>query len=101
MGQGLPLATIGGDLGQHYHFANGPGLKRRSTTQAVELEALCDKFCLSTRKHAFLWDTISRIQLELETRDLSDPSGKAGCDVLAQLSRGARTLPELKFKDDD
>jgi hypothetical protein len=75
MGWGLPLATIGGDLGQQYHFANGPGLEREDRqSKAIELEALCDKFYLPTRKQVgFLGDISSGTQLELETRDLSDP----------------------------
>jgi DNA-binding XRE family transcriptional regulator len=44
----------------------------RDNLKAVELEALSDKFYLATCKHVeFFRDKLSRIQRELETRDLS------------------------------
>ena len=71
--------------------------------KAVELEALYDKFYLSTRKQVeFFGDILSRIQRELETRDLSSVSTEKLFAMYAHFYREAeRALPELTFRNED
>lgn len=71
--------------------------------RAVELEALYDKFCLSTRKQVeFLGDILNRIQRELETRDLSEVPTEKLFALYAHFYREAQhALPELTFRNDD
>jgi hypothetical protein len=62
-----------------------------------------DKYCLSVRKKVeFFGDVLSRIQRELETRDLSSISTEKLFAMYALFYREAqRELPELTFKDDE
>jgi len=71
--------------------------------RAVELEALYDKFYLSTRRQVeFFGDTLSRIQRELETRDLSSIPTEKLFTMYAHFYREAQhALPELTFRNDD
>jgi len=74
-GYGLPLAKIAAEIGvSKTTLINWDrDLKEEiDNLKAVELEALYDKIYLSTRKQVeFFGDILSRIQRELETRDLS------------------------------
>jgi hypothetical protein len=69
---------------------------------AIELEAMYDKYDLSTRKKVeFFGDVLSRIQRELETRDLSSISTEKLFAMYAHFYRQAQhTLPEITFRDD-
>lgn len=71
--------------------------------RAVELEAMYDKYDLSTRKKVeFFGDILSRIQRELETRDLSSISTEKLFVMYAHFYREAKhTLPEIAFRDED
>jgi hypothetical protein len=70
--------------------------------RAVELDAMYDKYDLSTRKKVeFFGDILSRIQRELETRDLSSISTEKLFAMYAHFYREAQhTLPEIAFRDE-
>jgi len=73
--------------------------------RAMELEALYDKYDLSTRKRVeFFGDVLSRIQRELETRDwdLSRVSTEKLFAMYAHFYREAHnTLPKITFSDEE
>jgi transcriptional regulator with XRE-family HTH domain len=71
--------------------------------RALELEAMYDKYHLSTRKRVeFFGNTLSRIQCELETRELSEIPTEKLFAVYAHFYREAQhALPELAFRNDD
>ena len=62
-----------------------------------------DKYDLSTRKKVeFFGDVLSRIQRELETRDLSSIPTEKLFAMYAHFYREAQhALPELTFRNDD
>jgi transcriptional regulator with XRE-family HTH domain len=105
-GQGLPLAKIAAEIGvSKTTLINWDrDLKEEiDNLKAVELEALYDKFYLSTRKQVeFFGDILSRIQRELETRELSDVPTEKLFAMYAHFYREAQhALPELTFRNDD
>ena len=105
-GQGLPLAKIAAEIGvSKTTLINWDrDLKEDiDNLKAVELEAMYDKFYLSTRKQVeFFGDILSRIQREIETRDLSEISTEKLFAMYAHFYREAeRALPELTFRSDD
>lgn len=71
--------------------------------RAMELEVLYDKYYLSMRKKVeFLGDVLSRIQGELETRDLSTiPTDKLFAMYAHFYQEAQRALPELTFRNED
>jgi hypothetical protein len=71
--------------------------------RAMELEAMYDKYHLSTRKKVeFFGDILSRIQRELETRELSEIPTEKLFAMYAHFYREAQhALPELTFRNDD
>ena len=105
-GQGLSLAAIAAEIG-----VSKPTLinwerdlkERIDNVQAVELEAMYDKCCLSVRKRVeFFWQALSRIRSELEKRDLSTISTEKLFAMYAHFDREAQhALPELTFRNDD
>jgi len=74
-GQGLPLAKIASEINvSKTTLINWERDFREEidNLQAMELEAMCDKYYLSVRKKVeFFGDVLNRIRGELETRDLS------------------------------
>ena len=70
--------------------------------RAIELEAMYDKFDLSTRKKVeFFGDVLSKIQRELETRDLSSiPTEKLFAMYAHFYKEAQHTLPEIKFRSE-
>ena len=70
--------------------------------KAVELEALWDKFYLSTQHVEFFGDILSRIQRELETRELSEsPAEKLFATYTLFYQEALHALPELTCHSDD
>ena len=71
--------------------------------QAMELEAMYDKYYLSVRKKVeFFGDVLNRIQSELETRDLSTISTEKLFAMYAHFYQEAqRALPDITFKDEE
>ena len=69
----------------------------------MELEALYDKYYLSVRKKVeFFGDVLSRIQGELEARDLSTiPTDKLFAIYAHFYLETQRALPELTFRNED
>ena len=69
----------------------------------MELEALYDRYYLSVRKKVeFFGDVLSRIQGELETRDLSTiPTEKLFAMYAHFYQEAQRALPELAFRNED
>ncbi|MGZ4853372.1 MAG: hypothetical protein ACXV3D_09335 [Halobacteriota archaeon] len=105
-GQGLPLAKIAAEIGvSKTTLINWDrDLKEKiDNLRAVELEALYDKFYLSTLKQVeFFGDILNRIQRELETRDLSELPTEKLFAMYAHFYREAQhALPELMFRSDD
>ncbi|MGZ4892157.1 MAG: hypothetical protein ACXV2B_07865 [Halobacteriota archaeon] len=105
-GQGLPLAKIAAEIGvSKTTLINWDrDLKEKiDNRRAVELEALYDKFYLSTLKQVeFFGDILNRIQRELETRDLSELPTEKLFAMYAHFYREAQhALPELMFRSDD
>jgi transcriptional regulator with XRE-family HTH domain len=105
-GQGLPLAKIAAEIGvSKTTLINWDrDLKEEiDNLKAVELEAMYDKFYLSTRKQVeFFGDILSRIQRELETRDLTELPTEKLFAMCAHFYREAQhALPELTFRSDD
>src|SRR5674536_2607 len=104
-GQGLPLARIAAEIN-----VSKPTLinwehdfkEEIDNLQAVELEAMYDKYYLSVRKKVeFFGDVLNRIQSELETRDLSTISTEKLFAMYAHFYQEAqRALPDIKFKDE-
>ena len=104
--QGLPLAKIADEIN-----VSKPTLinwdkefkEEIDNLRAMELEALYDKYDLSTRKKVeFFGDVLSRIQRELETRDLSSVSTEKLFAMYAHFYREAqRTLPAITFSDEN
>ena len=70
--------------------------------RAIELEAMYNKFDLSTRKKVeFFGDVLSKIQRELETRDLSSIPTEKLFAMYAHFYREAQhTLPKIEFRDE-
>jgi len=105
-GQGLPLKRIADEIGvSKTTLVNcEQDLKEQiDNLRAMELEALYDKYYLSTRKKVeFFGDVLSRIQGELETRDLSTIPTEKLFAMYAHFYREAQhALPELTFRNDD
>ena len=105
-GQGLPLKRIADEIGvSKTTLVNWEqDLKEQiDNLRAMELEALYDKYYLSTRKKVeFFGDVLSRIQGELETRDLSTIPTEKLFAMYAHFYREAQhALPELTFRNDD
>jgi len=105
-GQGLPLKRIADEIGvSKTTLVNWEqDLKEQiDNLRAMELEALYDKYYLSTRKKVeFFGDVLSRIQGELETRDLSTIPTEKLFAMYAHFYREAQhALPELTFRSDD
>ena len=104
-GQGLPLARIAAEIN-----VSKPTLinwehdfrEEIDNAQAMELEAMYDKYFLSVRKKVeFFGDVLNRIQSELETRDLSTISTEKLFAMYAHFYQEAqRALPEIRFKDE-
>jgi len=104
--QGLPFAKIAAELNvSKTALINWERdfKEEIDNLRAIELEAMYDKYCLSVRKKVeFFGDVLSRIQRELETRDLSSISTEKLFAMYAHFYREAqRELPELTFKDDE
>ena len=91
-GQGLPLKRIADEIGvSKTTLVNWEqDLKEQiDNLRAMELEALYDKYYLSTRKKVeFFGDVLSRIQGELETRDFQLSRRRSCSRCRALLSRG-------------
>jgi transcriptional regulator with XRE-family HTH domain len=105
-GQGLPLMRIADEIGvSKTTLVNWEQeLKEQiDNLRALELEALYDKYYLSVRKKVeFFGDVLSRIQGELETRDLSTiPTDKLFAMYAHFYQEAQRTLPELTFRSED
>lgn len=105
-GHGVPLAKIAVELEvSKTTLVNWERDLREEidNLRAVEFEEMHDKFYLSSRKRVeFFGHILSRIQHELETRDLSEiPTDKLFA-MYAHFHREAeRALPELMFRSDD
>jgi transcriptional regulator with XRE-family HTH domain len=104
--QGLPLAKIATEIGVSKTTLiswDREFKEEIDNLRAVELEALYDKYDLSTRKKVeFFGDVLSRIQRELETRDLSSIPTEKLFAMYAHFYREAQhALPELTFRNDD
>ena len=104
--QGLPLAKIAAELqvSKNTLVTWGQDLSMEiANLEAMELEAMYDKYRLSTRKQVeFFGETLSRIQAELETRDLSDVSTEKLFGMYAHFYQEAqRVLPKLVFRSED
>jgi transcriptional regulator with XRE-family HTH domain len=104
--QGLPLARIAAEIKvSKTTLVNWEGdLKEQiDNLRAMELEAMYDKYHLSTRKKVeFFGDILSRIQRELETRELSEIPTEKLFAMYAHFYREAQhALPELTFRNDD
>ena len=104
--QGLPLAKIAAKIGaSKTTLVNWEREFKEEVDnlRAMELEALYDQYYLSTRKKVeFFGDTLGRIQLELETRNLSDIPTEKLFAMYAHFYREAeRALPELMFRTDE
>jgi transcriptional regulator with XRE-family HTH domain len=104
-GQGLPLKRIADEIGvSKTTLVNWEqDLKEQiDNLRAMELEALYDKYYLSVRKKVeFFGDVLSRIQSELETRDLSTiPTDKLFAMYAHFYQEAQRALPELTFRND-
>jgi hypothetical protein len=71
--------------------------------KAVELAAMYDKCYLSTREQVeFFGDMLSRIQRELETRELSEVSAEKLFAMYAHFWREAQhALPTITFRDEE
>jgi transcriptional regulator with XRE-family HTH domain len=104
--QGLPLAKISAEINVskttlinwEHDF-----IEEIDNLRAVELEAMYDQYCLSVRKKVeFFGDVLSRIQRELETRDLSSIPTEKLFAMYAHFYREAQhALPEIRFRDED
>jgi transcriptional regulator with XRE-family HTH domain len=104
--QGLPLAKIAAEIKVSKTTLinwDRDFKEEIDNLRAVELEAMYDKYDLSTRKKVeFFGDVLSRIQRELETRDLSSIPTEKLFTMYAHFYREARhTLPEIKFNDEN
>jgi transcriptional regulator with XRE-family HTH domain len=104
--KGLPLAKIAAEIKvSKTTLVNWEGdLKEQiDNLRAMELEAMYDKYHLSTRKKVeFFGDILSRIQRELETRELSEIPTEKLFAMYAHFYREAQhALPELTFRNDD
>jgi len=100
--QGLPLAKIATEIGVSKTTLiswDREFKEEIDNLRAVELEALYDKYDLSTRKKVeFFGDVLSRIQRELETRDLSSIPTEKLFAMYAHFYREAQhALLELKL----
>jgi len=105
-GQGLPLKSIADELGvSKTTLVNWEqDLKEQvDNVRAMELEASYDRYYLSVRKKVeFFGDVLSRIQGELETRDLSTILTDKLFAIYAHIYRQAqREWPVLTFRNDD
>jgi len=106
LAKGLPLAKIAAEIKvSKTTLVNWEGdLKEQiDNLRAMELEAMYDKYHLSTRKKVeFFGDILSRIQRELETRELSEIPTEKLFAMYAHFYREAQhALPELTFRNDD
>ncbi|MGZ4947057.1 MAG: hypothetical protein ACXV5N_11825 [Halobacteriota archaeon] len=102
-GQGLPLARIAAEINVSKPTLINWGHEFREeidNAQAIEFEAMYDKYYLSVRKKVeFFGDVLNRIQSELETRDLSTISTEKLFAMYAHFYQEAqRALPDIKFK---
>ena len=105
-GQGIPLKRIADEIGvSKTTLVNWEQdfKEQIDNLRAIELEALYDKYFLSVRKKVeFFGDVLSRIQGELETRDLSTiPTDKLFAMYAHFYQEAQRALPELMFRNDD
>jgi len=105
-GQGLPLKRIADEIGvSKTTLVNWEQdfKEQIDNLRAMELEALYDKYLLSVRKKVeFFGDVLSRIQGELETRDMSAIPTEKLFAMYAHFYREAqRALPELTFRTDE
>jgi hypothetical protein len=104
--QGLPLLKIGAEIN-----VSKPTMikwdkefgEEIGNLRAIELEAMYDKYDLSLRKKVeFFGDVLSRIQRELETRDLSSVSTEKLFAMYAHFYQEAQhALPKITFRDED
>jgi hypothetical protein len=104
--QGLPLVKIADEIKVSKTTLinwNNEFREEIDNLRAVELEAMYDKYDLSTRKKVeFFGDVLSRIQRELETRDLSSVSTEKLFAMYAHFYREAQhTLPAIRFSDEN
>ena len=105
-GHRLPLKRIAGeiDVSKTTLVNWEQDLKEQvDNVRAMELEALYDKYYLSVRKKVeFFGDVLSRIQGELEARDLSTiPTDKLFAIYAHFYLETQRALPELTFRNED
>jgi transcriptional regulator with XRE-family HTH domain len=105
-GHGLPLAKIAAEINvSKTTLINWERDFREEidNLQAAELEAMCDKYCLSVRKRVeFFGDVLNRIQRELETRDLSSiPTEKLFAMYAHFHQEAQRALPVITFKNEE
>ena len=105
-GQGLPLKRIADEIGvSKTTLVNWEQdfKEQIDNLRAMELEALYDKYFLSVRKKVeFFGDVLSRIQGELETRDLSTIPTEKLFAMYAHFYREAQhALPKLTFYTDE
>ena len=104
--QGLPLAKIAAKSNVSKTTLvnwNQEVKEEIDNLRAIELEAMYEKYDLSTRKRVeFFGDVLSRIQRELETRDLSAIPTEKLFAMYARFYREAQhALPEIKFRAED
>ena len=104
-GQGLPLAKIAAEIN-----VSKPTLiswernfkEEIDNVRAIELEAMYGKYYLSTRKKVeFFGDVLSRIQGELEMRDLSTiPTDKLFAMYAHFYREAQHMLPKIEFREE-
>lgn len=104
-GQGLPLAKIAAEINvSKTTLINWERDFREEidNLRAVELEALYDKYYLLVRKKVeFFGDVLTRIQNELDTRDLSTiPTEKLFAMYAHFYQEAQRALPAIKFQNE-
>ena len=104
--QGLPFAKIAAELNvSKTALINWERdfKEEIDNLRAIELEAMYDKYCLSVRKKVeFFGDVLSRIQRELETRELSEsPAEKLFATYTLFYQEALHALPELTCHSDD
>jgi hypothetical protein len=104
--QGLPLVKIADEIKVSKTTLinwNNEFREEIDNLRAVELEAMYGKYDISTRKKVeFFGDVLSRIQHELETRDLSSIPTEKLFAMYAHFYREAQhTLPAIRFSDEN
>jgi transcriptional regulator with XRE-family HTH domain len=105
-GKGLPLAKIAAEINVSKTTLISWERDFREeidNLRALELEATYDKYYLSVRKKVeFFGDVLSRIQGELETRDLSTiPTEKLFAMYAHFYQEAQRALPTIHFRSED